>query len=101
MSEIETVLRGGRMLVLSLPLPLPLSLSPSLSPSPSPSPTLLHSQVSRYTETFDRAGHACVYMRQHTKPDPTSDELCMKYMLWSFEMAMFKMLEHTKGRRWG
>eukprot|EP00008_Paramoeba_atlantica_P011807 CAMPEP_0201487808 /NCGR_PEP_ID=MMETSP0151_2-20130828/15416_1 /ASSEMBLY_ACC=CAM_ASM_000257 /TAXON_ID=200890 /ORGANISM="Paramoeba atlantica, Strain 621/1 / CCAP 1560/9" /LENGTH=375 /DNA_ID=CAMNT_0047872959 /DNA_START=27 /DNA_END=1154 /DNA_ORIENTATION=+ len=53
-----------------------------------------------YSDAFDRSGHSCVYMRQHTKPDPTSDEVAMKYMMWSFEMAMFKMLRDTSGKRY-
>jgi hypothetical protein len=53
-----------------------------------------------YSDAQDKSGHYCVYMRQHTKPDNTSDELAMKYMLWSFEMAMFKMLKSTGGKRY-
>ena len=53
-----------------------------------------------YSPTFDKQGHACVYMRQHTEPDPTPDDVAMKYMMWSFEMAMYKMLRKTDGQRY-
>ena len=70
-----------------------------------------------------------MYMRQHTKADPTPDDVAMyvtlffsssftkstyfpplsslspskitrKYMMWSFEMASYKMMKETSGERY-